>query len=792
MMKTPASSDSLQLEKFRSNKNEIIKDVEARLELSKLQWDSLLLRSKLMDDVLEVEYQRYKQMMKKDIKGFNMSEYKIDIWMRRHIVDRIIRNNEEMKVEQVMVKIKTFIEKFNLSSVMIHEDCEKIYGKRIESSSIEFIKKPLSNKSIDINTASLDNLIKMILIQAKYLDDFITKSEERKLKMNLNIKDKVYCMKCIISNVNVLYDISIYLYEKISGIINEDVKESIYNMIIQDNRSLGGVQINEFYESIEALYTGSLIKVLSSDEFKDKFREKVYTEMNVHLDEITVSIYEGFYKKSIEDDKHRKTRQYSNIRMKDNEMTDMKYDVSIYLAKSVSNDGIMIFRYFPHHPQIFLSPEIRRIIFELYILYSIEFNRYDHDDIVGISEAFEVRDIDAEYYLNNSSKINEGILCELREKILDIMRGMDVKFVVYLIYGMYMMFYMKTNIEKIRKCVTENSLIKISSLDYSYLLILHCICRDFSSDYCYLVLNQLHTSVHKIVLAHNKYITKKLNHINISKDMIEFHIPIDGMIESIKKYMSNTERFNNYLDTVNSTYTIKDIDTIYEKLFRYRSQSNTKSTLELPQESPKKTMNSIHGTYKSMNISFDPSKSTSTHMIVQIVYQNDPELGMPETSPYTHITTMRYTFAREIDPKVYEEGYNMSHNDTSVFDTFVNSVHVGCMYGILMEVYSIYDYMNVSTISYMYSSVSMYACMCHMYDMGCDRSMLCDVCLVASPVDVFEMYDNMHKMIGSRGCVRGKLYVLYSRKDRYILDVVCNSMVSIDPVGLVAWIWIKW
>ena len=267
--------------------------------------------------------------------------------------------------------------------------------------------------------------------------------------------------------------------------------------------------------------------------------------------------------------------------------------------------------------------------------------------------------------------------------------------------------------------------------------------------------------------------------------MIEFHIPIDGMIESIKKYMSNIERFNNYLDTVNSTYTIKDIDTIYEKLFRYRSQSTTKSTLELPQESPKKTMNSIHGTYKSMNISFDPSKSTSTHMIVQMVYQNDPELGMPETSPYTHITTMRYTFAREIDPKVYEEGYNMSHNDTSVFDTFVNSVHVGCMYGILMEVYSIYDYMNLSTISYMYSSVSMYACMCHMYDMGCDRSMLCDVCLVASPVDVFEMYDNMHKMIGSRGCVRGKLYVLYSRRDRYILDVVCNSMVSIDPVGLV-------
>ena len=70
-----------------------------------------------------------------------------------------------------------------------------------------------------------------------------------------------------------------------------------------------------------------------------------------------------------------------------------------------------------------------------------------------------------------------------------------------------------------------------------------------------------------------------------------------------------------------------------------------------------------------------------------------------------------------------------------------------------------------------------------LYDLGC-RDMVGDVCLIGSTVDADHLAMNLHKLVGSKGVVQGKLTVCYTTKDNVLSYMFRSARFGESPIGL--------
>ena len=80
-------------------------------------------------------------------------------------------------------------------------------------------------------------------------------------------------------------------------------------------------------------------------------------------------------------------------------------------------------------------------------------------------------------------------------------------------------------------------------------------------------------------------------------------------------------------------------------------------------------------------------------------------------------------------------------------------------------------------------SVFAYSACCTLYDLGC-RDRVGDMLLIGSTVDLMSLGQNIHKLIGSKGVVQGKLTVCFTIYDSVLAYLFRSARLGESPIGL--------
>lgn len=86
-------------------------------------------------------------------------------------------------------------------------------------------------------------------------------------------------------------------------------------------------------------------------------------------------------------------------------------------------------------------------------------------------------------------------------------------------------------------------------------------------------------------------------------------------------------------------------------------------------------------------------------------------------------------------------------------------------------------------LGYSFGSLVAFSACLTLFQLGC-RDRIGDVCLMASPIDVKVLESSIHKLIGIKGVVQGKLTIVYARCDETLNYFVKSSRLAEEPVGL--------
>jgi len=112
-----------------------------------------------------------------------------------------------------------------------------------------------------------------------------------------------------------------------------------------------------------------------------------------------------------------------------------------------------------------------------------------------------------------------------------------------------------------------------------------------------------------------------------------------------------------------------------------------------------------------------------------------------------------------------------------------NAVLAGQLLGILIGRGMIFPQACPSLLGFSLGSVFAYSACLMMFDLGC-KNRVGDLLLMGSCVDLMSFGQNVHKLIGSRGVVSGKLTVLFTTQDSILSFLFKTARLGEIPIGL--------
>ena len=112
-----------------------------------------------------------------------------------------------------------------------------------------------------------------------------------------------------------------------------------------------------------------------------------------------------------------------------------------------------------------------------------------------------------------------------------------------------------------------------------------------------------------------------------------------------------------------------------------------------------------------------------------------------------------------------------------------HAVLSGQALALIMDKAKLFNNNPISMVGYSLGTVFVYHTLLTLYDLGCQDS-VGDVCLLGACVDEVSLGQNIHKLVGSRGSMMGKLTIMYTMYDSVLKYMFRSVRLGENPVGL--------
>ena len=112
-----------------------------------------------------------------------------------------------------------------------------------------------------------------------------------------------------------------------------------------------------------------------------------------------------------------------------------------------------------------------------------------------------------------------------------------------------------------------------------------------------------------------------------------------------------------------------------------------------------------------------------------------------------------------------------------------HGVLAGQMLAIMIAKSNVFNSNGLCLLGFSLGSVFAYSTCVTLFDLGC-HDKVGDVCLMGSTVDLSSLGQNIHKLIGTKGVVQGKLTVVYTIHDTVLAYLFRYARLGETPIGL--------
>lgn len=147
--------------------------------------------------------------------------------------------------------------------------------------------------------------------------------------------------------------------------------------------------------------------------------------------------------------------------------------------------------------------------------------------------------------------------------------------------------------------------------------------------------------------------------------------------------------------------------------------------------------------------------------------QGDAYKNVDKNVPAITLTTGIYDFYR----------------DNPFTKAYHHAVLGGQMLAIMMSRGQLLNSNPLGLVGFSLGSVLTYSACCTLFDLE-SRNAIGDVCLLGSTVDLMSFGQNLHKLIGSKGVIQGKLTVCYTIYDSVLAYLFRSARLGESPIGL--------
>jgi hypothetical protein len=161
----------------------------------------------------------------------------------------------------------------------------------------------------------------------------------------------------------------------------------------------------------------------------------------------------------------------------------------------------------------------------------------------------------------------------------------------------------------------------------------------------------------------------------------------------------------------------------------------------------------------------------------------NPGQGLPHPQETSNLSSPETRAAKYVPAFAMTTGvYDFyTHNPFTL--AYHHSVLAGQLLGLMIERSNMLNSNTVSLCGFSLGSVFAYSACVTLYDLGAVHK-VGDVILMGSCVDLTNLGQNIHKLIGSKGVIQGKLTVVYSIYDSVLAYMFRSARVGELPIGL--------
>lgn len=112
-----------------------------------------------------------------------------------------------------------------------------------------------------------------------------------------------------------------------------------------------------------------------------------------------------------------------------------------------------------------------------------------------------------------------------------------------------------------------------------------------------------------------------------------------------------------------------------------------------------------------------------------------------------------------------------------------HAVLAGQWLALLMHKMNIFNNNPINLVGYSLGTVFVYSTCVSLYDLGC-TGLVGDLCLMGACVDLLSLGQNIHKLVGSRGSIKGKFTIQYTMYDSVLKYMFRSVRLGESPIGL--------
>ena len=198
-------------------RNEIMLEVETKLNLTETPWQMSVLEKKLENLLIHKNFEEYRMRIVMKMCEQEVKDYKVELYMRHFIIEPLLQNNYLRILDIMKVKIKyDLINKFPITTVVLSEETLRILHLDLEGSPIELCMASMKSFTSHLNlTSTFDNMVDVIVGQVHYFESVASENPENIEKVKIMSKDNKYVMKVLEINCKFLIDICYEVFEAI-------------------------------------------------------------------------------------------------------------------------------------------------------------------------------------------------------------------------------------------------------------------------------------------------------------------------------------------------------------------------------------------------------------------------------------------------------------------------------------------------------------------------------------------------------------------------------------------------